>query len=75
MQLCPIYHGDPDCVLERARAGDAGQLADEPMIWLPPNFSLAENKQLLDNIVAFIAPELGWRPANTADPAGAVAAR
>jgi hypothetical protein len=47
-------------------ADDALQLADELMIWLPPNFTLAENKELLDNIVAFIAPELGWQPANAA---------
>jgi hypothetical protein len=36
------------------------------MIWLPPNFTLAENKELLDNIVEFIAPELGWRSAEAA---------
>jgi alkanesulfonate monooxygenase SsuD/methylene tetrahydromethanopterin reductase-like flavin-dependent oxidoreductase (luciferase family) len=62
VQLCPIYHGDPDYVLERATADDGVQLADELMIWLPPNFTLAENKELLDNIVTFIAPELGWHP-------------
>jgi alkanesulfonate monooxygenase SsuD/methylene tetrahydromethanopterin reductase-like flavin-dependent oxidoreductase (luciferase family) len=66
VQLCPIYHGDPDYVLERAQADDALQLADELMIWLPPNFTLAENKELLDNIVEFIAPELGWHPADAA---------
>jgi hypothetical protein len=53
-------------VLERAQVDDALQLADELMIWLPPNFTLAENKELLDNIVEFIAPELGWRPAEAA---------
>jgi hypothetical protein len=31
-------------VLERGQADDAHQLADELMIWLPPNFTLAENK-------------------------------
>jgi hypothetical protein len=66
VQLCPIYHGDPDYVMERAQADDALQLADELMIWLPPNFTLAENKELLDNIVEFIAPELGWRPGGDA---------
>ena len=35
VQLCPIYHGDPDYVLERAKADDGVQLADELMIWLP----------------------------------------
>ena len=50
-------------MLERAQADDALQLADELMIWLPPNFTLVENKELLDNIVEFIAPQLGWRPA------------
>ena len=53
-------------MLERAQADDALQLADELMIWLPPNFTLAENKELLDNVVEFIAPELGWRPAGAA---------
>ena len=53
-------------MLERAKADDALQLADELMIWLPPNFTLTENKELLDNIVEFIAPELGWRPAAAA---------
>ena len=66
VQLCPIYHGDPDYVLERAKADDGVQLADELMIWLPPNFTLAENKELLDNVVEFIAPELGWKPADAA---------
>jgi len=66
VQLCPIYRGDPGYVLERAQADDALQLADELMIWLPPNFTLAENKELLDNVVEFIAPELGWRPAEAA---------
>ena len=63
VQLCPIYHGDPDEVLEHVLADDGVQLADEVMIWLPPNFTLAENKELLDNITNFIAPELGWEPA------------
>jgi alkanesulfonate monooxygenase SsuD/methylene tetrahydromethanopterin reductase-like flavin-dependent oxidoreductase (luciferase family) len=71
VQLCPIYHGDPGHVLERAQADDALQLADELMIWLPPNFTLAENKELLDNIVEFIAPELGWRPAEAPSPSSA----
>ena len=50
-------------MLERAKADHGVQLADELMIWLPPNFTLAENKELLDNIVELIAPELGWEPA------------
>ena len=71
VQLCPIYHGDPGYVLERAQADDALQLADELMIWLPPNFTLVENKELLDNIAEFIAPELGWRPAEAPSPSSA----
>lgn len=65
IQLCQIYHGDPDRVLEAAR-GDVGlDLADEMMVWLPPNFTLDENKQLLENIVTHIAQPLGWRPASS----------
>jgi alkanesulfonate monooxygenase SsuD/methylene tetrahydromethanopterin reductase-like flavin-dependent oxidoreductase (luciferase family) len=63
IQLCQIYHGDPDDVL-RAADADAGlELADEMMIWLPPNFTLEENKELLENIVKYIAEPLGWQPA------------
>ena len=56
-------------MLERAKADDGVPLADELMIWLPPNFTLAENKELLDNVVEFIAPELGWHPAAAATAA------
>ncbi len=66
VQLCPIHHRDPGYVLERAQADDALHLADELMIWLPPNFTLAENKELLANVVEFIAPDLGWRPEGAA---------
>src|ERR1700721_2870244 len=45
VQLCPIYHGDPDYVLERAQDDDALQLADELMIWRPPNFPSREQKE------------------------------
>jgi hypothetical protein len=62
VQLCPIYHGDTDYVLDRAEADDAPQLADELMIWLPPNFTLAEDKELLDNIVEFMAPSSAGGP-------------
>jgi alkanesulfonate monooxygenase SsuD/methylene tetrahydromethanopterin reductase-like flavin-dependent oxidoreductase (luciferase family) len=63
IQLCQIYHGDPDGVLEAAHADAGLDLADEMMIWLPPNFTLDENKELLENIVKYIAEPLGWRPA------------
>jgi alkanesulfonate monooxygenase SsuD/methylene tetrahydromethanopterin reductase-like flavin-dependent oxidoreductase (luciferase family) len=63
IQLCQIYHGDPDRVLEAAHADVGLDLADEMMIWLPPNFTLDENKELLENIVKYIAEPLGWQPA------------
>jgi alkanesulfonate monooxygenase SsuD/methylene tetrahydromethanopterin reductase-like flavin-dependent oxidoreductase (luciferase family) len=63
IQLCQIYHGDPDSVLEAAHADAGLDLADEMMVWLPPNFTLDENKELLENIVKYIAEPLGWRPA------------
>jgi alkanesulfonate monooxygenase SsuD/methylene tetrahydromethanopterin reductase-like flavin-dependent oxidoreductase (luciferase family) len=67
IQLCPIYHGDPDTVVAAAQ-DDAGlALADEMMIWLPPNFTLAENQELIENTVRHLAPELGWEPAGSTD--------
>lgn len=65
IQLCQIYHGDPDTVLEAAQADAALALADEMMVWLPPNFTLDENKELLENVVRHIAEPLGWRPATS----------
>jgi len=65
IQLCQIYHGDPDSVLEAAHADAGLDLADEMMVWLPPNFTLDENKELLENIVKYIAEPLGWRPAGS----------
>ena len=50
-------------MLEAAHADAGLELADEMMVWLPPNFTLDENKELLENIVKYIAEPLGWQPA------------
>ncbi len=63
VQLCPIYHGDPDEVLAAAQSDVALALADELMIWQPPNFTFDESRELLENVVEHIAPALGWVPA------------
>jgi alkanesulfonate monooxygenase SsuD/methylene tetrahydromethanopterin reductase-like flavin-dependent oxidoreductase (luciferase family) len=67
VQLCPVYHGDPDHVLQAARDDVALALADEMMLWLPPNFTLAESRELMDNFIEHVAPELGWSPAGRRD--------
>lgn len=65
VQLCPVYHGDPDEVLAAAQADVALALADELMIWLPPNFTPEQCRELLENIATHLAPDLGWIPAST----------
>jgi alkanesulfonate monooxygenase SsuD/methylene tetrahydromethanopterin reductase-like flavin-dependent oxidoreductase (luciferase family) len=66
-QLCPVHHGDPDTVLAAALADPALALADEMMIWLPPNFTFAQSRELLENTIEHLAPALGWKPAGDTD--------
>jgi alkanesulfonate monooxygenase SsuD/methylene tetrahydromethanopterin reductase-like flavin-dependent oxidoreductase (luciferase family) len=61
-QLCPVYHGDPDEVLAAAQADVALAEADEMMLWLPPNFTFEQSRELLENVVTHLAPALGWVP-------------
>jgi alkanesulfonate monooxygenase SsuD/methylene tetrahydromethanopterin reductase-like flavin-dependent oxidoreductase (luciferase family) len=75
IQLCPVYHGDPDEVLAAAQSDVALALADELMIWQPPNFTFAESCELLENIVEHIAPALGWAPAAQHDQRDQAVAR
>lgn len=59
-QISPVFHGTPDDVL-KALLGDPGiAAADELILFLPPAFSLEENRRLLADFRETIAPHLGW---------------
>jgi alkanesulfonate monooxygenase SsuD/methylene tetrahydromethanopterin reductase-like flavin-dependent oxidoreductase (luciferase family) len=58
--VSPVFHGTPEAVTE-AILGDEGlQAADELVLFLPPAFGLAENRQLLSDFANTVAPHLGW---------------
>lgn len=56
-------HGEPGAVVEQLLADVAVAEADELIAFLPPSFGLAENLRLIEDIVATVAPHLGWEPA------------
>ncbi|WP_375502432.1 LLM class flavin-dependent oxidoreductase [uncultured Jatrophihabitans sp.] len=58
----PVIRGTPEEVT-KAVIDDVGlQAADELILFLPPGFGPAQNKQILRDVVAHVAPNLGWAP-------------
>lgn len=56
--LAPVLRGDPDQVIEEIAADAALQVADELILFLPPEFGLEENTRLLTDVAQFVAPSL-----------------
>lgn len=63
LTVTPVLRGTPDEVIDLLRADAAVQAADELIVFLPPEFGLAENSRLLEDIVRHVGPALGWAPA------------
>jgi alkanesulfonate monooxygenase SsuD/methylene tetrahydromethanopterin reductase-like flavin-dependent oxidoreductase (luciferase family) len=61
--VSPVFHGPPEQVTEAILADEGLQAADELVLFLPPAFGLAENRQLLTDFAQTVAPNLGWAPA------------
>jgi alkanesulfonate monooxygenase SsuD/methylene tetrahydromethanopterin reductase-like flavin-dependent oxidoreductase (luciferase family) len=61
--MSPVYHGDPEQVIEAVLADPGLSAADELVVFLPPAFGLDENVTLLSDLVRTAAPALGWTPA------------
>ncbi|MBX6390307.1 MAG: LLM class flavin-dependent oxidoreductase [Frankia sp.] len=61
--MSPVYHGDPDSVVEAVLADPGLAAADELVLFLPPAFGLRENLTLLTDVARTVAPALGWTPA------------
>jgi alkanesulfonate monooxygenase SsuD/methylene tetrahydromethanopterin reductase-like flavin-dependent oxidoreductase (luciferase family) len=66
-QLSPVPHGDPHKVVEELAADVALAEGQELVIFLPPNFTFDEYRELLDNVAEHVAGELGWSPAKPTD--------
>jgi alkanesulfonate monooxygenase SsuD/methylene tetrahydromethanopterin reductase-like flavin-dependent oxidoreductase (luciferase family) len=60
--VSPVFHGTPEQVTEAVLADEGLQAADELVLFLPPAFGLAENRQLLKDFAQTVAPNLGWAP-------------
>lgn len=58
MTMSDAIHGDPARVVDTLLADVAVAEADELIAFLPPEFGLAENTRLLEDIVTHIAPHL-----------------
>jgi alkanesulfonate monooxygenase SsuD/methylene tetrahydromethanopterin reductase-like flavin-dependent oxidoreductase (luciferase family) len=61
-QISPVFHGDPDQVLEGIYNDPGLSAADEVILFLPPAFGLQENIRLLGDFTDTVAPSLGWSP-------------
>ena len=62
--MSPVYHGDPDAVVDAVLADPGLTLADELVLFLPPAFGLAENLQLLTDVTKTVGPALDWTPSH-----------
>jgi alkanesulfonate monooxygenase SsuD/methylene tetrahydromethanopterin reductase-like flavin-dependent oxidoreductase (luciferase family) len=58
--VSPVFHGEPDAVAEAVAADPGIAAADELILFLPPEFGLAENVRLLTDMAQTVAPALGW---------------
>jgi alkanesulfonate monooxygenase SsuD/methylene tetrahydromethanopterin reductase-like flavin-dependent oxidoreductase (luciferase family) len=55
------YIGEPDVLIEQLAQDAAVQAADTVHITVPNQLGVEYNAQLLDSVVRFVAPNLGWR--------------
>jgi alkanesulfonate monooxygenase SsuD/methylene tetrahydromethanopterin reductase-like flavin-dependent oxidoreductase (luciferase family) len=55
------YIGEPDVLVEQLAQDAAVQAADTVHITVPNQLGVDYNAQLLDSVIRFVAPGLGWR--------------
>ncbi|MDB5666307.1 LLM class flavin-dependent oxidoreductase [Cypionkella sp.] len=61
-QICPVYHGTPDQVVQAVLTDPGLAAADELVLFLPPAFNLEQNRRLLADLAQTVAPNFGWTP-------------
>ena len=60
------FVGDPDRIATELAADEAVRAADTVLFTVPNQLGVAYNARILDTIARYIAPAIGWTPANAA---------
>ncbi len=55
------YAGEPDQLVADLAGDEAGAAADTLLLTIPNQLGVDYNAHVLDSVIRFIAPELGWR--------------
>ena len=55
------YAGEPDQLVQELAEDEAVAAADTLLITVPNQLGVDYNAHLLDSVVRYVAPELGWR--------------
>ena len=58
------YADEPDKLVEQLRADAAVMSADTLMLTIPNQVGTQYNLHVLESFAKYVAPELGWEPAN-----------
>ncbi len=58
------YADEPDRLVEQLKADAAVQSADTLMLTIPNQVGAEYNLHILESFAKYVAPELGWKPAN-----------
>jgi alkanesulfonate monooxygenase SsuD/methylene tetrahydromethanopterin reductase-like flavin-dependent oxidoreductase (luciferase family) len=57
-----VLRGSPAEVVDQLQSDAAIVDSDELVLFLPPSFNLAQNIELLENVINTVAPQMGWTP-------------
>jgi alkanesulfonate monooxygenase SsuD/methylene tetrahydromethanopterin reductase-like flavin-dependent oxidoreductase (luciferase family) len=60
------FVGEPDRIATELAADEAVRAADTVLFTVPNQLGVAYNARILDTIARYIAPAIGWTPANAA---------
>jgi alkanesulfonate monooxygenase SsuD/methylene tetrahydromethanopterin reductase-like flavin-dependent oxidoreductase (luciferase family) len=63
------YSGEPDVIAEELSRDTAVRAADTVLLTVPNQLGVDYNARMLETIARHIAPNIGWRPAETASSA------
>ena len=55
------YAAEPDVLVEQLREDEAIQAADTLLLTVPNQLGVEYNAHVIENILTYVAPPLGWR--------------
>lgn len=64
------YAASPDELIEQLKADPAIAAADTLLLTIPNQLGFEENLSIISNFAKYVAPELGWVPADQCLPTG-----